>query len=131
MMLDIDHFKKFNDTFGHPAGDQVLRLVGRTLVSNVKGQDMAARYGGEEFSIILPATPLSAGMRVAEILRHSIESKEITNKATGQKLGRITLSIGVAEYHPEESIASFIERADTALYEAKKTGRNKVCPARE
>jgi diguanylate cyclase len=126
MLLDIDHFKKFNDTWGHPMGDQVLKLVARTLVSNVKGQDTTARYGGEEFAIILPGTPLSAGQTVAETLRRSVESKEITNKASGQSLGGITISVGIAQYRMGEDISSFIERADAALYKAKHSGRNQV-----
>jgi len=129
MMVDIDFFKKFNDTYGHPAGDQILRLVARTLVSNVKGQDMAARYGGEEFAIILPATPVAAGMRVAEVLRKAVESKEVTNKVSNQTLGSISISVGVAELTPGEDPAALLERADKALYEAKKTGRNRVCKA--
>jgi len=129
MLVDIDHFKKFNDTYGHPMGDQVLKLVARTLVSNVKGQDTAARYGGEEFAIILPGTPLQAGKAVAETLRRSVESKEITNKASGQKLGAITISIGVAQYRTGEDISSLIERTDASLYKAKANGRNQVFAA--
>ncbi|MDP2207115.1 MAG: GGDEF domain-containing protein [Alphaproteobacteria bacterium] len=129
MLLDIDFFKKFNDTYGHQVGDQVLRLVARTLTDNVKGRDFAARYGGEEFAIILPDTPVSAGLRVAEILRKSVESKEVINKASNENMGRITLSIGVAEYTPGEPIADLIERADKALYDAKRAGRNRVIEA--
>jgi diguanylate cyclase len=130
MMLDIDFFKKFNDTYGHQVGDQVLRLVARTLTDNVKGRDIAARYGGEEFAIILPETALPSGLKVAEVLRRSVESKEVVNKTNNETLGRITLSVGVAEYKPGESISQFIERADAALYEAKKAGRNRVEMAR-
>ena len=130
MLLDIDYFKKFNDTYGHQVGDQVLRLVARTLTDNVKGRDFAARYGGEEFAIILPDTPVSAGLKVAEILRKSVESKEVVNKASNEHLGRITLSIGIAEYTPGEEIPALIERADQALYEAKRTGRNRVVQAK-
>ena len=126
MMLDIDHFKAFNDTYGHQIGDQVLRLVARTLTDNVKGRDIAARYGGEEFAIILPETPLSAGVKVAEALRKMVESKEVVNKTSQETLGRITMSVGVAEYKSGESITDFIERADQALYNAKKNGRNRV-----
>jgi diguanylate cyclase len=129
MLLDIDFFKKFNDTYGHQVGDQVLRLVARTLTDNVKGRDFAARYGGEEFAIILPDTPVSAGLRVAEILRKSVESKEVINKASNENMGRITLSIGVAEYTPGEPIVDLIERADKALYDAKRGGRNRVVEA--
>jgi len=130
MLLDIDFFKKFNDTYGHQVGDQVLRLVARTLTDNVKGRDFAARYGGEEFAIILPDTPLSAGLKVAEMLRKSVESKEVVNKASNEHLGRITLSIGIAEYTAGENIPDLIERADVALYEAKRAGRNRVIEAK-
>jgi diguanylate cyclase len=129
MLLDIDYFKKFNDAYGHQVGDQVLRLVARTLTDNVKGRDFAARYGGEEFAIILPDTPVSAGLRVAEVLRKSVEGKEVINKANNENMGRITLSIGLAEYAPGESITDLIERADKALYEAKRGGRNRVIEA--
>ncbi|HYD18930.1 MAG TPA: GGDEF domain-containing protein, partial [Patescibacteria group bacterium] len=129
MMLDIDFFKKFNDAYGHVVGDQVLKLVARTLVDNVKGRDMVARYGGEEFAVLLPETPLAAAMKVAEMLRRTVEHKEVVNKTTQENLGRITLSMGVAEYLPGENISRVIERADEALYRSKKAGRNRVSPA--
>lgn len=130
LMLDIDHFKTFNDTFGHQVGDQVLRLVARTLTDGVKGRDIAARYGGEEFAIILPETPLQAGVKVGEALRRNVESKQVVNRVNNQHLGQITLSAGVAEYVAGESIADFITRADKALYESKRLGRNRVTTAR-
>lgn len=126
LMLDIDHFKLFNDIYGHQTGDQVLRLVARTLTDGVKGRDFAARFGGEEFVIILPETPLAAALKVADKLRKSVEDKEVVNKTSHEKLGRITLSAGVAEYIKGESITDLIERADGALYDAKKSGRNQV-----
>ena len=126
MMLDIDHFKQFNDTYGHQTGDQVLRLVARTLTDGVKGRDMAARFGGEEFAIILPDTPLSGAVMVAEVLRKSVESKEIINKTSNENLGQITFSAGVAQYIKGESITDFIGRSDTALYKAKNSGRNQI-----
>ncbi len=129
LMVDIDFFKKFNDTYGHQIGDQVLRLVARTLVDNVKGRDTAARYGGEEFAILLPDTPATAGVKVGDMLRKSVESKEVINKTSNESLGRITLSIGVAEYKKDEGITAFIERADSALYVSKKNGRNRVTSA--
>jgi diguanylate cyclase len=129
LMVDIDFFKKFNDTYGHQVGDQVLRLVARALVDNVKGRDTAARYGGEEFAILLPETPAGAGVKVAEMLRRAVESKEVVNKTNNENLGRITLSIGVAQYKEGEGISTFIERADGALYESKNAGRNRVTSA--
>lgn len=126
LMLDVDHFKKFNDLHGHQIGDQVLRLVARTLTDGVKGRDIAARYGGEEFVIILPETPVHAGVAVANSLRKQVEMKEILNRTTNQNLGRITLSVGVAQYIPGESVSDLIERADAALYRAKANGRNCV-----
>ena len=96
VMMDIDHFKAFNDDYGHQVGDQVLRLVAKTLTDGVKGRDVAARYGGEEFVIILPETNIEAALKVANNLRQAVESKEIVNRSTGKTLGRITLSGGAA-----------------------------------
>jgi diguanylate cyclase len=129
LMLDIDHFKSFNDNFGHQIGDQVLRLVARTLTDGVKGRDIAARYGGEEFAIILPDTPLNAGVTVGNALRKAVETKDVVNRNTGEKLGRITMSVGVAEYLSGEDLTELIERADAALYTAKHNGRNQVAAA--
>lgn len=129
LMVDIDYFKSFNDNFGHQIGDQVLRLVARTLVDGVKGRDLAARYGGEEFVIILPETELQAGIAVGNSLRRSLATKDVVNRNTGEKLGRITMSAGVAEYCPGEDYHDTIERADAALYTAKHNGRNQVAAA--
>lgn len=129
LMVDIDHFKTFNDNFGHQIGDQVLRLVARTLIEGVKGKDIAARYGGEEFVIILPDTTLSAGVAVGNSLRKAVATKDVINRSSGEKLGRITMSVGVAEFTPGEKIPDLIERADAALYTAKHNGRNQVAAA--
>ena len=126
IMCDIDHFKTFNDTFGHQVGDQVLRLVARSLVEGIKGQDLAARFGGEEFIIILPHTQLTHAERVAEGLRKRIAAKDIINQAKGEKLGRLTISLGVAEFHPGEPLYNLVERVDQALYKAKDAGRDTV-----
>jgi diguanylate cyclase len=126
LLLDIDYFKSFNDTFGHQTGDQVLRLVAMTLKSNIKGKDLAARYGGEEFVAILPSTDLEGAMIVAENVRKAIAAKELMKRSTNEKLGRITASFGVAVYHPSDTASSLIERADRCLYAAKHAGRNRV-----
>lgn len=126
LMIDIDFFKQFNDTHGHQLGDQVLKLVARVLTDSIKGKDMAARYGGEEFSVILPETRLKDAVTVAETIRSQVATRKITNRRTGQVLGQVTLSVGVAEYEVGESLGTFVHRADEALYSAKRTGRNKV-----
>lgn len=126
LMLDIDHFKTFNDSYGHQTGDQVIRLVAHTLKINVKGRDVAARYGGEEFAILLPQTKLASAITVADQIRVAVKSKELVKKSTQENLGRVTLSIGVSVYRPGESIPAFMERADVCLYAAKNAGRDNV-----
>ncbi|MBV8061489.1 MAG: diguanylate cyclase [Alphaproteobacteria bacterium] len=126
LMVDIDHFKKFNDSYGHQIGDQVLRLVARTLVENLKGRDVIARYGGEEFVILLAQTRLQDAERVANLLRSALSTKQIKKRSTNETLGVITVSIGAAEYCPGEDMESFIGRADSGLYKAKGAGRNQV-----
>ena len=126
LLTDIDHFKAFNDTFGHLTGDQVLRLVALAVKQNVKGQDITARYGGEEFAIILPATTLRAAITVADHIRRAVMTKELMKRSTGEHLGRVTVSIGVAVLRKGETAQSLIERADSCLYTAKRCGRNRV-----
>jgi diguanylate cyclase len=126
LMTDIDHFKKFNDTFGHLTGDQVLRLVAQAVKQNVKGQDVAARYGGEEFAVVLPRTALQQALTVADHIRRAVMGKELMKRSTGEHLGRITISIGVAVRRPDDTAQSLIGRADTGLYAAKRNGRNRV-----
>jgi len=126
LLLDIDHFKNFNDTYGHQTGDQVLRLVAMTLKSNIKGKDLAARYGGEEFVAILPSTDIEGAMIAAENIRKAIQAKELLKRSTNEKLGRITASFGVAAFRPTDTAATLIERADRCLYAAKHAGRNRV-----
>lgn len=124
LMIDIDHFKKFNDDYGHQTGDGVLKLVARAMKANVKGRDLLARYGGEEFAIILKNTSLQGAAILAEQIRRAVMGKELVRKSTGESLGRITLSIGVATYKLGESAQSLIRRADACLYGAKRLGRN-------
>jgi len=126
LMTDIDHFKAFNDNFGHLTGDQVLRLVASSTKQNVKGQDIAARYGGEEFAIVLPNTVLRSAITVADHIRRAVMTKELVRRSTGQHLGGVTISVGVATLQPSDTTQSLIQRADTCLYAAKRNGRNRV-----
>jgi diguanylate cyclase len=126
LLCDIDHFKNFNDTWGHQTGDQVLRLVAACLSENVKGRDTAARYGGEEFAVLLRGTSLEAATRVANQIRTTVEHKKLVKKSTGDVLGTITISIGVAEIGRGEAIDVVLRRADACLYGAKHNGRNLV-----
>lgn len=126
IFMDIDHFKSFNDAYGHQIGDQVLRLVARTLQEGLKGQDVACRYGGEEFVIMLPKTSTEGAAKIGNILRETIKSKEIRNRKTGEILTRVTISAGVTELKPEDEIQTWVDRADKALYQAKRKGRDCV-----
>ncbi len=126
LLTDIDHFKKFNDSFGHLTGDQVLRLVAMSVKQNVKGQDTAARYGGEEFAVILPNTALRSAITLADHIRRAVMTKELMKRSTGEHLGRVTISVGVATLHKTDTAQSLIERTDGCLYAAKRQGRNRV-----
>jgi diguanylate cyclase len=126
ILTDIDHFKTFNDTYGHLTGDQVLRLVAIALKQNLKGRDVAARYGGEEFAVLLPRTVFDDGMTVAEHIRRAVMSKELIRRSTGETLGHVTISLGVAAWRKGDTMASLLERADSCLYAAKRAGRNRV-----
>ncbi len=126
LMIDIDHFKAFNDNYGHQVGDQVLKLLAATLSSIIKGQDTAARYGGEEFAVILPNTTLENACKLAEIIRKTINGKKVVNRTTNENLGQISVSIGVGEFLNNEAVGQLIARADAALYAAKSSGRNRV-----
>lgn len=127
LMVDIDHFKKFNDDYGHQVGDDVLKEVARFLHDSVKGRDVVARYGGEEFAIILPDTPLAGGLSVADNLRKNIAQKQYRRKDTKETLPAITISAGVSSLRGKgDAVEKMIERADDALYRSKRGGRNKV-----
>jgi len=127
VLLDIDHFKRFNDSFGHVIGDEALKLVAHALVAGVKGRDMVARYGGEEFAVILPATSLAHALGLANGLGAAVKGRRMLLKSTGRDLGRITVSLGVARYRPGESASDLVRRADAALYAAKNRGRDMAC----
>lgn len=126
ILLDVDHFKSYNDSFGHPAGDNVLRHLGSTLLTTLRQHDFVARYGGEEFAILLPATSTAHAGEVAERLRLSIENQPWPFRP-------ITASFGVATAHPpaHSDLKHFVERADQALYLAKRLGRNRVAFQRD
>lgn len=124
MLTDIDHFKKFNDQWGHQTGDQVLRLVAQVMKANVKGRDVLARYGGEEFAVILPGTTLESANILAEAIRSSVESRHLRKRRTNEDLGVITMSIGISTIQPDDTMETLIERADKCLYAAKEAGRN-------
>lgn len=126
IMLDIDHFKKFNDVFGHQMGDQVLRLVARAISECARDDDTVARYGGDEFAAVLPGANLDAAFRIAERMRVAVASRSITRRKEGEVLSDITLSLGVARFRPGESVEDLIRRADEALYIAKRASRNRV-----
>jgi diguanylate cyclase len=131
LLIDVDHFKKFNDNFGHGVGDQVLRLMAKVLAENIREGDLPARYGGEELIAVLPKADLAACEMIAERIRASIAECSITRRSSDEVLPRITISIGVAQFQPGESMADLIERCDRALYLAKKTGRNRVVTENE
>lgn len=125
LLLDIDHFKRFNDTHGHLAGDKVLVYVATLLKNGVKGSDTVARFGGEEFAILLPETSHSNAVAVAWGLCKKVNSKVLT-AGNGNQLGKITISVGVSYLRDNDNLSSIIDRADKALYAAKKKGRNQV-----
>jgi len=126
LILDIDYFKKFNDTHGHQVGDQVLKLLAATLTGCIKGNDTAARYGGEEFGIILPGTGLDGAAKLAETIRKKVGAQKLVNRVTDEDLGKISVSIGVSLFKYGEPLGQLISRADEALYMAKGLGRNQV-----
>lgn len=126
LVMDIDHFKSFNDTYGHQVGDRVLKLLARVLQENANENLLLARFGGEEFVVIANGYPLDQAAALAESIRTGIAEKDVVNKTTGERLGKVTISVGVAEIAAGDSAASLIERADKALYAAKKAGRNQV-----
>ena len=126
LMIDIDHFKNFNDTHGHLIGDQVLRLVAKVLQDSVREGDLAARYGGEELTAVLPGADLETCKSVAERVRKRIADAKLTRRTTGQEIGSVTVSIGVAQFRLPESAEALIERCDRGLYQAKSAGRNRV-----
>ena len=126
LILDIDHFKRFNDTHGHPLGDAVLRMVARVISDEIRTCDIAARHGGEEFAVILPGASLTVGSAIAEEIRRVLEHRGIHDRGTGKQFTSVTCSVGVARYRSGEPVEALVERCDQALYRAKHGGRNRV-----
>lgn len=126
IMCDIDHFKRINDTWGHPVGDQVIRYVASTLRVGAPADALAARYGGEEYALLLPKTRLAEAQAIAEELCQRVRARTLSRKASGDLIGVITISVGVASFNVGEGGESLVRRADACLYDAKKTGRNRV-----
>ncbi len=123
IMVDLEYFKRYNDTYGHPAGDMVLKGLGQSLRRNTRRGDLVARYGGEEFIIILPITDKGQAVGLAEKIRREVESRSFNGN------GGVTISAGVASFPEDDSKGvDLVEKAHWALYEAKKEGRNRVCP---
>jgi diguanylate cyclase len=127
ILVDVDHFKTFNDTYGHKTGDLVLRLIARLLSDSVKGRDTVARYGGEEFAILLVGANVRSATVVAQQICKTLADARLTQKSRSLPFTQITLSAGVAQFRDGETIAAWVERADSALYRAKNNGRNQVC----
>ena len=122
LMLDLDHFKQVNDRFGHAEGDKVLRMCANVLHNNRRSEDLPARFGGEEFVLLLPGSTLEGARQLAEIVRQATCERVLLPDGS-----EMTVSIGVVQYHEGESSEDFLQRADEALYQAKRTGRNRVC----
>jgi len=126
IMVDIDYFKKVNDVHGHLVGDSLLRGFAAVLKSQVRRNDMAARYGGEEFIILLPETNVEGAYAVGEKIRMALAAKEWKIKDSGKRIGHIKASMGIAQYVMTETGNQVVERADTALYQAKEQGRDRI-----
>ncbi|HET9870789.1 MAG TPA: diguanylate cyclase, partial [bacterium] len=128
LMIDVDHFKSYNDRYGHLVGDKVLKVVSQILKETIRTVDLAARYGGEEFSVLLLKTPLDGAEKVAERIREKVKNQEVL---AAKEVTHVTVSIGVAELQPSwKNVETFIDAADQALYQAKAAGRNRVRVAR-
>jgi diguanylate cyclase (GGDEF)-like protein len=126
MIIDVDHFKTFNDIYGHTNADIVLIKTAQLLRNSIRAIDMSARFAGDEFCIVLPETQIDAAMRIGERLRRAVGETEFRAE-TGERMGRVTLSIGISSFGPaRQSPLALIESADRALYQAKTRGRDCV-----
>ena len=125
ILLDVDHFKHFNDQHGHPAGDVALRQVAETIAQSLRPDDNAARYGGEEFAVLLADADRQLGVQIAERLCTAVRETELRDD-DDKTLPSVTISLGVAQYQHGQSVVQWLEAADSALYRAKETGRDRV-----
>jgi diguanylate cyclase len=125
-MIDVDHFKGYNDLNGHQGGDQALRSLGALLLNQLRASDMAARYGGEELCIIMPDTTIDEGVAIAERIRRAV-ARSLIKAQDGTSLPGITLSMGIVVSHRDDSVTTLISRADKLLYQAKDEGRDRCC----
>jgi diguanylate cyclase len=126
VMVDIDEFKRFNDTYCHLTGDQVLRLVATVMGESVTQDSTLARFGGEEFVILLPGAGAEAAFACAEEIRANVMARDLLKRSTGESLGRVTVSLGVAALRPDDTATALLERADSCMYAAKRSGRNRT-----
>jgi two-component system cell cycle response regulator len=126
VVVDIDHFKDVNDSYGHDAGDEVLRSIAQRVLGNIRSFDMASRMGGEEFVVVMPDTPQEDALAAAERLRARIAETPIAT--VGGRTVQVTASLGVAASYRGDTGAALLKRADQALYAAKRDGRNRVVP---
>ncbi|MBY0257894.1 diguanylate cyclase [Methylobacterium sp.] len=126
IVIDVDSFKRFNDVYGHITGDQVLRLVGVVMREQVKSRAILARFGGEEFAMLLPDTNRATARAIAEKVRVSVMARELVKRSTGESLGKVTISLGLAMTRPGDTAVSLLERADQCMFSAKRDGRNRT-----
>jgi diguanylate cyclase len=126
VLCDIDHFKRFNDTWGHHTGDQILRFLASAMQAHSRPDWLVARHGGEEFAIVLPRATARMAAQTAEALRTAIQAKRLRRRSTNEDLGQVTVSIGIARLQPGDTPQGFVERADACLYSSKRNGRNQV-----
>ena len=126
LLCDIDHFKRFNDTWGHHTGDQILRFLASAMQAHARPDFLVARYGGEEFAMIMPRVSPRVAAQTAESLRAAIQAKRLRRRSTNEDLGQVTVSVGIARLQPGDTGPGLIERADACLYASKRNGRNQV-----
>jgi diguanylate cyclase len=125
-LCDIDHFKRFNDSWGHLVGDQVIRFIASVLRQHARGDFLAARYGGEEFAVIMPHTTLAQAETVGAEIQGSVRSKRLIRKMSGEALSPVTLSFGIAQLRVGDSVTDLVARADKCLYASKRAGRDRI-----